>query len=167
LSKEISPCPLKEINMNRVVSIAPALVIALLAGSHAALAETPCYELVRVSSTQDQSPASRSVVQCDLKPGISSQTSQIGGILSTRDSEFKTDDVAVQALVDSVPGIKRQDENTQSHTSWWVIPHPGDTPKLVRQNLTFTDGRNVIIQDESDAGKMLSALIGINCSQTF
>lgn len=146
----------------------PTLLASLTAlASLQAFAETPCYELVRVTSKNDQSATDRYVAQCDLKPGISSQTSQIAGITSTRNSTFVTDDAAVQALVDAAPGIARQDTGTSEHTSWWVIPHPGDAPKLVRQNLTYTDGHNVVIQDQSDAGTKLSTLIGINCDQTF
>jgi hypothetical protein len=154
--------------MKRVSLIcAAATGLALLASAPSAFANAPCYELVRVFSNNDQSTTDRYVISCNLKPGLSEQSTDIAGIHSSKVAQFKTDDDAVQALVDAAPGIARQDYATKEHTSWWVIPHPGDTPKLIRQNLTLTDGRNVINQDPSDAGTKLSSLMGINCSPTF
>jgi len=138
------------------------LAMSLLAAGTSAFGAT--YQMRRISVSDGAAYTSR----CHFSPGLVKHIVKIGSLRTEQDVILKTDDEAIQALVDAAPGIQAPsfDDLTKSYTNWWVRSSPTAAFKLIRSN-TSNNPNGALIQDQSDAGQKLAVYMGINCFRTF
>jgi hypothetical protein len=149
--------------MKRLILLCMALSPFLATRASAAT-----WEMLRINVSGDLAASDHYEVVCDFTPSALVVRTVQGAVTTGRTIPLWTDDAAIQALIDAVPGIAEPSfDSTTNFTNWWVRSNPYQAYKLVRTNVTYANGTNYVQNDTSSAGGFLAVWMGINCPRAF